>query len=277
MIRTTSRGWWANRNAVFSRLFGNNIVRAREVVAAWLIRLRVRPNTLTIMGLGATLVAAVFLALGAGDKIGSSSLAGHSWYGLWAGVWLIIAAAFDILDGAVAQKNNQVSRQGAFLDSCMDRIADGAIFTGIIIYYLQHGETAHNCFFIAAAAVALVNAELISYVKARAECFVPACPVGYWQRGERIAAILIGLFCGHVATVMVMLATLAGLTVIRRLTFAARQIRRLDENRPLLQAGPATKGIMRLALWRHRRGSLPYDIVTAINIAMILLIDLQRS
>ena len=258
----------ANRGAVFSRLFGNNIARAREIVAAGLIRTGVGPNTLTFLGLLCTVAAAVFMGLGAGDKIGE-----QNWYAFWAGIGLIFASACDMLDGAVARNSQQMTLLGAFLDSCFDRIADGAIFVGIAIYYLNHPEIPRAKIFVVATMVALVNAQITSYVKARAENVIDKCPVGYWQRGERIAGILIGLFCGHIGTVMVMLAVLGGLTVLRRLIFAGRQLIRRANNLGGLDPKAPLQGIMRLALWRYPRGSIPYDIVTACNIALILFVD----
>lgn len=267
----------ANRNAVFSRLFGNNIQRARQHVAALMIFLKVTPNTLTALGLVTTLVAGVSLALGAGDKVGSPSLGpGSSWYGFAAALLLILASAFDILDGAVARISGRITKQGGFLDSCLDRVADAIIFIGIIIYYLHHPDVTYANWLIVASAIALANAELISYIKARAENFIASCPVGYWQRGERIAAIMIGLCSGHIAVVMVLLAVSSAFTVLRRLVFAARQIKRMEESRPLLDPAAPLTGIYKLALWRYRRGTLPYDIITAANILIILLVDLQN-
>jgi len=264
----------ANRDAVFSRLFGNNISRAREVVARGLIRLHIGPNTLTLLGLLVTVWAGYFLALGAGDEIGSRHIEGHSWYGFWAGIFLILANACDMLDGAVARNNNRMTRFGAFLDSCTDRISDGVIFIGILIYYLRHPDTEHAQLLAILSIVALVNALLISYTKARAENFIANCGVGYWQRGERQAAILIGLFSGQIATVVVMLTFLAAPTVFRRMIFALRQIHRMENHLPLLEPRGELQGIMKLALWRYPRGTLPYDLVTAFNISIILFVDL---
>ena len=264
----------ANREAVFSRLFGNNISRMREVVAHGLIKLHIGPNLLTGLGVVITLWAGFFLALGAGDKIGSRQVEGHSWYGFWAGIVLILASACDMLDGAVARNNNRMTCFGAFLDSCTDRISDGIIFLGIMIYYLRHPATKHSQLFAILSMVALVNALLISYAKARAENFIENCSVGYWQRGERQAAILIGLFSGQIATVVVMLAVLTAPTVLRRMVFALRQIHRKENNLPLLAPRGPLQGIMKLALWRYPRGTLPYDLVTAFNIAIILFLDL---
>ncbi len=260
--------------AVFSRLVGGSVVAARLRVARLLIWFGVKPNTLTVLGLVVTLAGAVLLVYGAGDRPGSSLRGGHSWLGVAAALVLILASAFDILDGAVARLKGQITERGACLDSCVDRLSDGAIFLGIMLYYVRHPEVDGWRLFAAAAVVALVNAELISYVKARAENFIPSCPVGYWQRGERIAGVLIGLCCGHIATVLLMLAVLSGLTVLRRITFAYRQIKRQELGRPLLEPY-RLEGIMRLALWRYRRRTVPYDLVTATNIAVILFVDAE--
>ncbi len=266
----------ANREALFSRLFGNNISRMREIVARGLIQLHVGPNALTLAGLFITFLAGYFLALGAGDKIGNRHIEGHSWYGFWAGLILILANACDMLDGAVARNLNRMTRVGAFLDSCTDRISDGVIFIGILIYYLRHPNTKHAQLLSILCMIALLNALLISYTKARAENFIETCGVGYWQRGERQAAILIGLFRGHVATVIVMLAVLTALTWLRRMVFAYRQIQRKGKNLAPLNPQAPLYGIMKLALWRYPRGTLPYDLVTAFNIAIILFVDLPE-
>ncbi len=266
----------AQRNAIFSRIFGNNIQRAREYVAAFLIKLGVTPDAITICGMIITIVSSVYLALGAGDYSGYRAGQHHSWYAFIAAWGIILAAACDILDGAIARNTGHTTAKGAFLDSCTDRISDSAIFIGIAIYYLRHPEITGAFWFVIATMIALSNALTISYTKARAENFIDRCPVGYWQRGERIAGILIGLFCGHIATVMFMLAILAGFTVLRRMIFAARQIHRYENKLPLLDSSTENlKGIMKLAWWRFRRGTFKYDMVTAFNICLILFIDLQ--
>ncbi|MBN1766393.1 MAG: CDP-alcohol phosphatidyltransferase family protein [Sedimentisphaerales bacterium] len=265
----------ADRSAIFSRIIGGSIIRARDWIARGLIQLHINPNVLTCLGLAITLISTLFLAWGAGDKPGKFA-PGQSWYGVIGALLIIGASAMDILDGAVAHLGSHITQLGGFLDSCLDRIADGAIFFGITIYYLNHTQINHHKVFALAAIVALINAEIISYLKARAENFIESCPVGYWQRGERIAAILIGLFCGHMGTVVVMLAILPGFTVLRRLIFGCRQIARSEQNRPLLDPQARQTGLMRLALWRYPRRSVQYDIITAFNICIILFIDLQN-
>lgn len=248
----------------------------REVVAAGLIKLHVGPNALTVTGLVFTLAATVLLALAAGDKIGSGNLTGQSWLPFWA-AWLLIAASgCDMLDGAVARNLNRATQMGGFLDSCLDRISDAAVLLGIMIYFLRHQDIPHNNLFAIACVVALTNSELISYAKARAENIIDKCPVGFWQRGERMAAVLIGLFSGHIATVMVMLAIMPGFTALRRIIFSCRQIHRQENNLPLIDTSRKLHGFMKFLPWNYRRGTLPYDLLTATNILIILLVDLQQ-
>ncbi len=262
---------FARREALLSRLVGHSIQRLRLFVAKGLIRMRIGPTALTVCGALATAAAGGFLAAGGGHHGQASSSA------RWAALaCLLLAAAFDMLDGTVARITGRITKMGGFLDSCLDRISDGIIFAALAWYYFAQPQTRLHQWLALAAVVALLNAELISYIKARAENFIPSCAVGYWQRGERIAAVMIGLAVGHVATVMVMLAVQPAFTVLRRLVFSLRQLHRLDKGKPLLDPQARLAGIMRLALWRYRRGHPAYDFVTAVNIAAIVVIDVTR-
>ena len=265
----------ADRSAIFSRLFGNNIARLRDFLSKSQPGSHINPNILTWLGMIVTLIGSFFLALGAGDRVGSSDTPGNSWFGLTAGLIIILANVFDILDGAVAKCNNRITKRGGFLDSSLDRISDGAIFTGIMIYYINHPEITCYRLWATLAVVVLINAELTSYVKARAENILDSCPVGYWQRGERIVAVLLGLFSGHMATVMILLAVSSAFTVGRRMLFAYRQIKRQETNQPLLTPYQLSNSWLRWMPWLYRRGTLPYDLATATNILLILLVDVQ--
>ncbi len=112
-----------------------------------------------------------------------------SWYPLAALAWLFVAAACDMLDGAVARSGNLHSRFGAVLDSTVDRFSDIAIWGACALYFAAAG----NVTYCLLTFLALSNTFLISYVKARAEDLIPDCSVGFWQRGERFFAILVGL------------------------------------------------------------------------------------
>lgn len=132
----------------------------------------VRPNHLTFGALGVALLAAV--ALGGGSL-------------MW-GTWLLVAAAtLDLLDGLLARQLQGGSKSGAFLDSFVDRCAEGAVFGGLA-YYGAGGPLTW------VAIWAVVASILISYARARAEALGVNCSGGLMQRPERTFLLIITLF-----------------------------------------------------------------------------------
>src|SRR3712207_3374966 len=87
--------------------------------------LRVRPDTLTILGWTLSVSSAVLFGLG---------------YARVAGLVMLLGGLFDALDGAVARESNRISAFGAFLDSTLDRLSEAAIFVGIIFFYAEIGR-----------------------------------------------------------------------------------------------------------------------------------------
>ena len=113
---------------------------------------------------------------------------------------LILAGACDMLDGAVARVGRMGTKAGGVLDSSVDRVSDLALYLGCFLHFVI--ITPASATYALLAAVGLCCGMLISYVKARAESEIPDCSVGYWLRGERFAAMLIGCLCGHVPAVL---------------------------------------------------------------------------
>ena len=265
--------------ALFYRYIGGGFASARDFLAAGFTRIQVKPTTLTLCGLIVTLLAGFCLALGAGDHMGSPRRPdgtinpATSWFGLYAAILLFLASAFDILDGAVARHSGRVTKMGGFLDSCFDRVADAAIFLGIAWYYISHLDEPGARLYLLLGLIAFFNAEMTSYIKARAENFIPSCPVGFWQRGEREAAILIGLFSHHLPTAVALLAISGAFTVLRRIVFTSQQLLRTQRGEPLLDPFVPARGVMRLALWRHRRGRWGYDLTVAFYSLIIIFVD----
>jgi len=163
-----------------------------------LARLGVRPNHITLAGtliclLGALLVAADYLVLG-----------GLTW---------LAGSALDMLDGALARSQNQVSRGGAFLDSTLDRISEGVLFTAIAYHFASRGAAAEA----ALTVLALLGALLVSYTRARAEALGAECKVGIITRAERVVLLSLGLCLGLVAPAIVLLALLGAIAVAQRI------------------------------------------------------------
>jgi len=215
-----------------------------------------------------TLAAGVCYAIGAGtDSLGWSLDARPGQPGAYPflAAWLLIlASACDMLDGAVARIARKATRFGAFLDSTLDRLSDFAVFAGIVIYYARQSPA--NLTFVLAGMLAFFNAFMISYTRARAEDIIDSCRVGYWQRGERSAAILIATFSYNIPALLVQQALLGMLTVWRRIRYTWL----VSEGRtPVEDIRSAPLGV-RIRLWRWPRMTVPYDIVTALNIAWLI-------
>lgn len=142
-----------------------------------------------------------------------------------AGLLIITASMLtDMLDGAIARARGTAHRFGAFLDSTMDRVADGAVFGSLAYWLAVTGQR----YALAAALVCLVTGQLVSYAKARAEGLGISCDVGIAERTERL--ILLGL--GGIAWLLgvpyafevslTLLATLSLVTVVQRVLHVRR-------------------------------------------------------
>ena len=186
-----------------------------------LIRAGVRPNTITTIGTGLVLVSAVVYATG------------HIRLG---GLLLLLSGVADTLDGQVARGGAMVTRFGAFYDSTLDRVGDGATFIGIGAFLLTAPDVAYRVPAVILCMVAILGSVLVSYARARAEGLGLDCKVGIAQRAERIlglgvASVLFGagpralLLEGIVA----LLAIASLITVFQRFVYVHRHAGRVDE------------------------------------------------
>jgi CDP-diacylglycerol---glycerol-3-phosphate 3-phosphatidyltransferase len=183
-------------------------------IVDWLLRTGVRPNTITTIGTGVVLLSAV--AYGAG------------WVRM-GGALLLLSGLVDTLDGQVARKSGQDTKFGAFYDSTLDRVGDGATFIGIATYLLMAPDVAWRPTAIVVCMVAILASLLVSYARARAEGLGIDCKVGIAQRAERIvllgvASVLVGAGPrAIVLNVIVGLLALASLvTVVQRFVYVYR-------------------------------------------------------
>jgi CDP-diacylglycerol--glycerol-3-phosphate 3-phosphatidyltransferase len=186
-----------------------------------LIRSGVRPNTITTVGTGLVLVSAVAYATG------------HIRLG---GALLLLSGVADTLDGQVARSGAMVTRFGAFYDSTLDRVGDGATFIGIGAFLLTAPDVAYRAPAIIICMVAILGSLLVSYARARAEGLGLDCKVGIAQRAERIlglgfASLLAG--AGPQALLLEAMVTLLALasiiTVVQRFVYVHRHAGRVDE------------------------------------------------
>ncbi len=167
------------------------------------------PNMLTMIGLVITGASAVLIALG------------HLVAG---GAVLLLAAVFDILDGAVARVTGKVYRYGAFLDSTTDRYAEGFTYIALLYYYVANGHRTVEPVLVIAA---LNGSLLVSYVRARAQSLGFVADGGLLARPERVVLIVLGLLVADqlLLPVLWILAILTNLTAVQRIWFVWRQSR----------------------------------------------------
>jgi len=153
-----------------------------------LLKLRITPNMITMFGLILNFVATIILIIGAeeGDR------SDHSYVG-WAGLVILIAGLFDMIDGRLARVGNMANPYGALFDSVIDRYSEMVMFLGIIWYLVSHDYFMSSIF----AFVAMIGSVMVSYTRARAEGLGVECSVGLMQRPERILIIGISaMICG---------------------------------------------------------------------------------
>jgi CDP-diacylglycerol--glycerol-3-phosphate 3-phosphatidyltransferase len=146
------------------------------------------------------------------------------------GTLVITAFVFsDMLDGAVARVRGSSGRWGAFLDSTLDRIGDGAVFGALALWYAGDGHSMTMC---AVALYDLVAGAVTSYAKARAESLGMTCNVGIAERSERLIVVLVltglsGLFDVPALRRAALwgLAVATTVTVVQRIVEVRRQSR----------------------------------------------------
>src|SRR5437867_12410277 len=197
-------------------------------VARALIRADVAPNTITTLG--------TLRVIGCGVAFGSGAIRAG-------GVLLLSSGIFDLLDGQVARQGGKITTFGAFYDSTLDRVGEGAVFAGLIFYFWT-GPLAADMKprAVAAGLVALVASFLVSYTRARAEALGVENKVGIAQRAERILllgvpALVLGAGPGRPGVVLfwivAVLAFVSAITVIQRVVHVAQVARGAPPRSPI--------------------------------------------
>ncbi|MDJ0320026.1 phosphatidylinositol phosphate synthase [Pseudarthrobacter sp. PS3-L1] len=189
-------------------------------LARWLLKMGVSPDAVTLVGTAGVVVGAlVFYPLGQ----------------LFWGTLFITAFIFsDVIDGIMARMGNSTGRWGSFLDSTLDRVADGALFAGVAIWFFTGGD---NQPIAIAAMLCLVLGMVVSYARAKAESLGFQANVGIAERAERLVSVLVvtgftglGLPPIVLLVTLILLALASTITVIQR----ARAVRKqsLEDTKP---------------------------------------------
>lgn len=203
---------------------GRVSMRIIDAMVSALASAGIPPNVLTAIGLMINLACGVLFGFGEF---------------FWAGIVLIIANLFDMLDGNVARLTGRVTRYGGFLDSTLDRVSDMGSFLGIIIFYARDTPQ-HSVLNVALGGVGMIVSVLVSYTTARSEGFGVRANVGFLQRPERVVLLIIGalstwnwnstaFLANRMPQVLWVLAIGSLWTLIQRMIYIRHELMSMDQ------------------------------------------------
>lgn len=189
----------------------NMASRIANPIVRILSRSRLKPNTLTWIGLVINIGAAYLIALN---------------YFFLGGVLILVSGLFNLLDGALARFAKRATKFGAILDSTVDRVSEAAILCGLLIWYIPRGSKMEILLIFAV----LIGSFLVSYIRARAEGLGLQCQVGLFTRAERVIVLAVGLLVSRINFVIPpvvialwILLVFVYITVAQRLFYLRKQ------------------------------------------------------
>jgi CDP-diacylglycerol--glycerol-3-phosphate 3-phosphatidyltransferase len=175
-----------------------------------LARTPLTPDALTWLGFLVSIGAAVIVVTG---------------HFLAAGIVVLVAGAFDMLDGALARLTGRVSRFGGILDSTLDRFSEAAVLLALLVVFAREQHVA-GCLLVG---VTLLGSLMVSYVRARMEGMGIECQAGFFTRPERVVVLSLGLLLDRfdyvLLAALVMIACFSFITIAERMIYAWRRTR----------------------------------------------------
>ena len=215
-------------------MFGASIGRGGQAIidamVRWLARGHISPNFLTFLGVAINVASGLLFGFG---------------YFFWAGIVLIVANLFDMLDGQVARLSGRVTSYGGFLDSSLDRLSDMVVFVGLMVFYARDTPF-HSTLNVFLAGAGMMGSVMVSYASARAESMIEKCDVGFLRRPERVVLFIIGalstvpgshnFFANRMPAVLWVLAVGSYWTFAHRMYHTWREVNKSE-------AGEAAKAI----------------------------------
>lgn len=183
-------------------------------------RAGITPNMLTVAGTVASVGAAV-ATLPRGHFIAGPPL-------------LAVVLVGDSFDGVLARATGRTSVFGAFLDSTLDRLADGAVFASLAAWAaltMTSDSAALRTVTVVLALVCVVLAATVPYARARAESIGATATVGIAERTDRLVVALVATFAVGLGAPQWVLSAALGyvalasfITVLQRIVAVRRQM-----------------------------------------------------
>jgi len=137
------------------------------------------------------------------------------------GILLLVSGFFDMVDGQVARATGKTSQKGSYLDSMFDKIAEVAIFLGLLV-----GGYAEPYLVMLAITLSL----LVSYARAKSDALnIKLQGVGIGERAERLLVIAIIGIIGYMEPAVIIVAVIAGITLVQRMIVTTKNIKEKTE------------------------------------------------
>ena len=192
-------------------LAGSDFDRVLLAILPFLSKIKIRPDTLTLVGVFVATLSGTAFALG---------------QPVWGGTLLLASGFFDLIDGVVARQQGSSSKSGAFFDSSMDRLADLVVFSGIAVGMATQAQP----WGVALLCWALTASVMTSYTRARAERDLAHFDVGIMERGERVVVLVLGAATGLLVPALWVIAIGGSVTTVQRLVAARRLLLELESS-----------------------------------------------
>ena len=194
---------------MLSEAIGTWVRSKMLVVGAAFAAVGITPNMATIIGLVLNCIVAIILGFG---------------HPIIAGILLLLASAFDMVDGSIARATNTISKFGGFFDSTIDRFSEIVVFVGLLVWLNSKGDNDWGSLLIL---VACTGALMTSYARARAEALGYNASVGLLARPERVILLAICLIIQQPMWALWILAIGTNFTAIWRI-FHVYQLAKAD-------------------------------------------------
>jgi CDP-diacylglycerol--glycerol-3-phosphate 3-phosphatidyltransferase len=184
---------------MLSEAIGTWVRSKMLVVGRAFASMGITPNMATIIGLLLNVIVAVILGFG---------------HPIIAGVLLLLASAFDMVDGSIARATNTISKFGGFFDSTIDRYSEIVVYVGLLVWLNSEGENNLGSVLIL---VACTGALMVSYARARAEALGYKASVGFLARPERVILLALCLIIKQPMWALWILAVFTHVTAVWRI------------------------------------------------------------
>jgi CDP-diacylglycerol---glycerol-3-phosphate 3-phosphatidyltransferase len=184
---------------MLSEAIGSWVRSKMLVVGRAFASIGITPNMATIIGLVLNVIVAVILGFG---------------HPIIAGVLLLLASAFDMVDGSIARATNTISKFGGFFDSTIDRYSEIVVYIGLLVWLNSEGANNLGSVLIL---VACTGALMVSYARARAEALGYKASVGILARPERVILLALCLIIKQPMWALWVLAVLTHVTAVWRI------------------------------------------------------------